>query len=491
MTRDLTALSPDIEDFFDEIEARTQFSDVLDLLFEWRSHSEREDGLPEPDHFEERLDGPTGANLMVLREVADDFRFERVGHAIPPLFGHNPQGQLLGTLPYRGSQAYMPRYRDCIATGRPVFSVQRKVVFGIPGSSERLLLPLSLPGGAAGLMVYVRSRADNYNLIRAVFDASQDGVLVVAAIRDAAGALLDFEVIAVNSAGAALVGGEPDQLIGNRLRDRFPKAIWDQAWPELLASLESGETRVFELDEPNKYMPGIYRVSSACLGDGLAITVSDLTQLHRAKQTLETQHATLVKVNAELRSEVVRRRRLEAELKQQAATDPLTGIANRRGFTDAMTVCFRADGGCPALILFDIDDFKAINDRYGHPVGDAVLKEISETVSGDLEDGALFGRLGGEEFAVFLPDASDDSACGVAERLRASIEAATCDHLDASVRVTASFGVASAVRADFGVDELITLADDALYCAKRGGRNRVECGMQTFAGIESCGSGAG
>lgn len=483
MARDSSAFSPDIEDYFDDIEARTQFSEVLDLLSEWRSYCEQAGDFPEPSHFEDRFAGPGGANLMLLRHGGGDFQYEVVGKAIPALFGHNPHGRNISELPYPGAQAYMARYRSCLDAGQPLFSIQRKAVFGIPGATERLLLPLRMPDGAAGLLVYVRSRADNYDLIRAVFNASQHGVLAVSAVRDPDGVPVDLEVLAVNVAAASLVGGEPNEMIGQRLRSRLSKSVWDSAWPELLTSLETGDTRVFELDEPNTHMPGIYRISSASLGDGLAITISDLTQLHRAMQTLETQHATLVKVNAELRSEVGRRRRLEAELKQQAATDPLTGISNRRGFTDAMTSCFEVadvDGERPALIMFDIDDFKSINDSFGHPAGDAVLKQMTDAVSRKIDGQALFGRLGGEEFAVFLPKTTPGEALALAELLRRSIADSVCTAIDSEVKLTASFGVAIADHSSCAIDELILRADDALYKAKRGGRNRVENSAGAF-----------
>jgi diguanylate cyclase (GGDEF)-like protein len=226
-------------------------------------------------------------------------------------------------------------------------------------------------------------------------------------------------------------------------------------------------------------MPGIYRVSSASLGDGLAITISDLTQLRRALQTLETQHSVLAKVNAELRSEVIRRRRLEAELKQLAATDPLTGVANRRGFTDAMAEQFdlaMSSGAIPALIVFDVDDFKAINDCHGHPFGDIVLQRIAEAVSGRLGESAVLGRLGGEEFAIFLHGNDQESVRRIAETLRQAVAKIRYDDVaEVPVTVTASFGVAMAIDTGGGVEELIAAADDALYSAKRSGRNRVEC----------------
>ncbi len=470
-------IQPEIEIYFDEIESRTVFAEVRDLLGEWRYAAREDGGLPRQDRFSRHLSGGTGANLMLLRFEAGDFRYESVGQQVSALFGHDPTGRLLSELQYRGAQAYQSRYKYCVETGAPLFAVQRKVSFGVPGASERLLLPLRHFEGGAGMLVYVRSRADNYDLIRAVFDASQDGVLVVSAVRDDMDEAIDFEITAINRAAATLLGGDAVDLVGKRATALVPIIDLERMWPTLMESLATGETCVFESHQPSTRKGGIYRISSAKVGDGLAITISDLTQLHKAMQTLETQHASLVKVNAELRSEVVRRRRLETELKELAATDPLTGIANRRSFTQTMSEALDGAGATsqPAgLILFDIDDFKAINDRYGHPTGDTVLRDIARTVSRHFAEGAIFGRLGGEEFGIFLPQAHDAFACQTAEALRRVIAQTVHDGQDGPITVTASFGVATLQR-PCDAEELVARADEALYAAKRRGRNRVEC----------------
>jgi len=142
-----------------------------------------------------------------------------------------------------------------------------------------------------------------------------------------------------------------------------------------------------------------------------------------------------------------------------------------------MTECLERAGSnlAPAaLILFDIDDFKAVNDRYGHPVGDGVLRGIARIVTEHFGQGAIFGRLGGEEFGVFLPEARDHSACQTAEDLRNVIARQQHSESGPPIGVTASFGVATIAR-PCDVDELMSRADEALYVAKRRGRNRVEC----------------
>lgn len=171
----------------------------------------------------------------------------------------------------------------------------------------------------------------------------------------------------------------------------------------------------------------------------------------------------------------------EAELKRLAETDPLTGVLNRRAFFETAEAAIaetRAHGEPMALIAFDLDDFKALNDRFGHAAGDAALRALTETARGDVRDGDLIGRLGGDEFAIALPRADLDRATRIAERLRSGVERVRAAVSGGpATRITASFGVAAALEtAQCGVSELLARADAALYRAKGAGKNRIVCG---------------
>jgi diguanylate cyclase (GGDEF)-like protein len=165
--------------------------------------------------------------------------------------------------------------------------------------------------------------------------------------------------------------------------------------------------------------------------------------------------------------------------KTAASIDPLTGLFNRRGFTEATTRMIEreADAGRPVTVLiFDIDYFKSINDRFGHPAGDELLKLFATLITSSLRITDLSGRIGGEEFAALLP-CSIDEALVAAERVRESFE--TCGIVvdDAPVATTVSIGVAGGP-ARTELDVLLAAADTALYQAKRGGRNRVEVALE-------------
>lgn len=168
------------------------------------------------------------------------------------------------------------------------------------------------------------------------------------------------------------------------------------------------------------------------------------------------------------------------QLRALAREDSLTGLANRRAFDDVLQREHRRarrDKKNLALIMIDVDWFKAFNDRYGHPAGDECLRKIAKTIAGELRrPGDVAARFGGEEFAALLSDTDEEAAKNVADRIRHSVLALAIKH-DVSPHdiVTVSAGVAAIgeIRSDDEPDQLLQSADRALYCAKSGGRNTV------------------
>lgn len=160
----------------------------------------------------------------------------------------------------------------------------------------------------------------------------------------------------------------------------------------------------------------------------------------------------------------------------QAATDGLTGLANRRSFDDELALEWRRAervGDSLALVLADLDDFKSVNDGFGHQAGDAVLRRVAVILDSGGRQVDLAARYGGEEFALLAPETDLEGATKLAERLRSELEAATITLPDGrELRVTSSFGVAVKDGLE-GPEDLIAAADEALYVAKRNGKNRV------------------
>lgn len=174
--------------------------------------------------------------------------------------------------------------------------------------------------------------------------------------------------------------------------------------------------------------------------------------------------------------DVTDRKILEEDLIRQATMDSLTGAANRRHFLSQVETEWsriRRKGGTAALVLIDLDRFKAINDSAGHGAGDAVLKAFARVVRESLRRFDLFGRLGGDEFAILLPDSDLAGARSFCERLRADVAAITIEHGERKIGITVSMGLALMTRETANPDETITQADSALYDAKAHGRNRI------------------
>ena len=165
-------------------------------------------------------------------------------------------------------------------------------------------------------------------------------------------------------------------------------------------------------------------------------------------------------------------RALEADQHKRAATiDPLTGLHNRRGFDEAFNLITAKEG---ALVYADIDRFKSLNDTLGHPAGDAALVHFARIIREQIRAGDVPGRIGGEEFAVWLPETSLDLGGRIAERIRIKLGTTPWDWRGRQWPLSASFGVAACPETSRSLDNLPTQADSALYVAKRSGRNRVE-----------------
>jgi len=172
--------------------------------------------------------------------------------------------------------------------------------------------------------------------------------------------------------------------------------------------------------------------------------------------------------------------------KTAASMDPLTGLLNRRGFSEACARVIEreANAGRPVTVMiFDIDHFKSINDRFGHPAGDELLKLFSSLVVNNLRISDLSGRIGGEEFAALLPCPLEEGVL-VAERVREAFEGSGIVCEQGPVDTTVSIGVAGGP-AGTELEVLLASADTALYQAKRGGRNRVEAAVELPLSLEN------
>jgi diguanylate cyclase (GGDEF)-like protein len=164
------------------------------------------------------------------------------------------------------------------------------------------------------------------------------------------------------------------------------------------------------------------------------------------------------------------------ELQKLSSTDRLTSLYNRGHWEEALRLEHARHvryGTSAALVMFDIDHFKRVNDTYGHQCGDRVIQRVADVVREHTRDADIAGRYGGEEFAVLLPDTDKHGGAMFAERLRAAVEALDVMHEGESIRCTISLGVADMIAPMDDYKTLIERADQALYASKKSGRNRV------------------
>lgn len=187
-------------------------------------------------------------------------------------------------------------------------------------------------------------------------------------------------------------------------------------------------------------------------------------------------------VRLEVATDITERKHMEVALHKAMAraealarTDELTGLNNRRAFFELSEPTFRQGQGgrSRAVIMFDIDHFKQINDTHGHAAGDHLLRAIAEALRPQLREADILGRLGGEEFSLILMDADLSQGLAIAERLRQLIAAIMVMVDGQPVRCTASFGVSTCKDDSRSLEVLLREADQALFEAKREGRNRV------------------
>jgi diguanylate cyclase (GGDEF)-like protein/PAS domain S-box-containing protein len=198
---------------------------------------------------------------------------------------------------------------------------------------------------------------------------------------------------------------------------------------------------------------------------------------HREPRAPRDSDLQLIGYAANLASIAIEHHQTQEELERQAHTDFLTGLANRRYFLElaefelARTLRY----GKPfSLMMLDIDFFKAVNDSRGHKAGDIALQRLASIMQRTLREVDVVGRLGGEEFAVILPETSDSKAVEAAERLRQAVAAADIVVDDgAPLHITISIGVTTLADKPSNIDTMLRQADEALYTAKRSGRNRV------------------
>lgn len=377
---------------------------------------------------------------------------------------------------------YVVRYREPVDRNRPVLAfdlaseptrkaaIERATRTSRPTLSGRLRL-IQDPGAGPAFLLFLAVRTpagDGARPVGWVYTMFTAEELLTDAPR-LAGENVEVQVRDAPHGGAVVL--DTARRGSTRTRDRvqvtLPLRLGDRVWS---VTVRPGEGFVLasERDEP-----------VVVLVLGLVVTtVTGAFILSLLRTRARAIHLAAGMTSA-LRESERELREANARLGQLAMEDGLTGTSNRRFFDGRLREeCARADrSGSPlALVLVDVDHFKAFNDRYGHPEGDACLRAIARCLAGSARrPGDVLARYGGEEFVLLLPGLDAEAAAELAEAARRRVEELTIPH-DASLhaKVTASFGVAEWGRESARTPEaLVSAADAALYTAKSRGRNRV------------------
>jgi diguanylate cyclase (GGDEF)-like protein/PAS domain S-box-containing protein/hemerythrin-like metal-binding protein len=260
----------------------------------------------------------------------------------------------------------------------------------------------------------------------------------------------------VNNALCAMMGYAPQQLMGMTFQDiTHPDDLGEDL--RFVNQLLAGEIDSYQMEK--RYLHREGRV------------IHGLLSVSLVKTPQRTPRFFISQIQ-----DITRKKEMESELARMAREDELTGVFNRRYFMEMATrevIRGRRFREPQAIMMIDIDHFKKINDTYGHEVGDQVLHEMARGCSASLRGVDVFGRLGGEEFGALLLNTDSEIAGMLAERMRRGMESLAVETPAGTVRFTVSIGMATFTEPDLSLDALLKKADDALYEAKKTGRNRV------------------
>lgn len=200
------------------------------------------------------------------------------------------------------------------------------------------------------------------------------------------------------------------------------------------------------------------------------------TEATRLSQMVTKQTAALLETKKELEIELEERKVLEKHLLHQASTDPLTNLLNRRAFFDKcqqeIEHAMRYDTEL-SLLVIDIDNFKVVNDTFGHHAGDKVIISVTEKITGSIRTTDILARIGGEEFALLMPATGRESALQLGERIRLNIAEEKIDVYGQELQITISIGLATFKKEDLDIQTVLRRSDQALYKAKTNGRNQL------------------
>jgi diguanylate cyclase (GGDEF)-like protein len=418
--------------------------------------------------------GPLATTLL----AGSFWLLDRHGFAVPA-----PGAFLLLTIAYAtwvgGLRAGYASAAICIAAGLPVLLVSANFLTFVDDPRLRVAVlvafALAMPLATAALHARgARQLAEERRLREGVEATSRELMILQAALDnvDYGVMLLDEELRArfVNRASRKLWG------MSDRLADGRP------SFRRLMRNACAAGAFPLPVEQHDDYVE--WRFGLVQTGDETPI------DLHLANGRIVRFQCKALPAGGRFLSytDVTDLVRHAEKLERLATTDEMTGICNRRHFltlAEEAWLRFLDDRAPLALYILDVDLFKSINDRFGHNVGDAVIRYVAGVCNAERRDGDILARIGGEEFVLLMPDTTGAQAIALAEQLRRRIEAEPLRVDGESLRVTISIGVTETDLTTAGIGDLMKRADQALYDAKRDGRNRVKSRFAAAAPIRA------
>lgn len=487
----------------DNIESRISSKSMMRLLEMYRQLVV--DSIPDYADFNPtKLEMHRNFLTVAMAQPDGDFLITYAGASLTALLNLHLTGLTTSTGFSSDLGAFLAEgFAKAAALAQPLFTLHRSADLSEIEMWERLILPVRVGKEGVGFVAYSAPRSMQADLVQALFGASDDGIIGTIAERDAQGRLVDIRVQALNLRASGVLGVALSVLEGAKLLEAAPMLRGEGVWTSIVAAVEKRQTRSCELRIASDKGERWLKVTIAPLNDGAALQVSDITatkqtlldldrqrnELTYANQVLGAQAEELSEIafeaeiaRAKLSEEIARREQLEQELNRLARSDVLTGVMNRLGFEEVARYHIAAAqryNNDLSIILVDADHFKAVNDKHGHAGGDLALVHLANILLRGIRfDVDCVGRIGGEEFAIILPQTGIEGAMRLAERLRARLAATPVNVGAKTITLTASFGVASFCNKTGNLETLLQRADRALYAAKHAGRNRVVAGRK-------------
>ena len=533
------------------------FGNVAVLQRKWQAALGPGEKLP---RYEDVMLGSLGRladHIVLLRNNNNTLEVSRSGRYIQKWLDDDRWDIPLNTLPPDCATALGEAAASALQNSRPYLAVAHCVRDGLVQTYDVLALPTSSRWGGTLIGTYVNERAARYNLLDAIFSATDEGVLSLAAIRDCGGQPFDFQIVHHNQGASRLLKLPSSGLLWRRLSAGGNLLCLPEVVERLLGVIKSGDRDQFEIDSDDRNL----KLGATAFGDILSLTVSDVTALKKREASFrllfdnnpmpmwvfDAETTAFLSVNdaavqhygysrarflrmtlreiwpedewvshtqalqqvgdayhsgrnwrhlkadgSEIQVltfgrrvtfdgrdgflvavvDITERRKAEARIAHMAHHDGLTNLPNREAYQDRLRQALdQAQSGNKraAVLCIDLDLFKNVNDSFGHPMGDRLLKLVADRLRSEVRGNNLAARLGGDEFAVVLGcDVSPNEASDYAARLiKALSDSYDIDGIE--VVIGASIGIALSPGDGATSEELMRNADMALYRAKSDG----------------------